>query len=636
MHRNTLILALAALMLAACTREPQKPDATPAPAVRPDLATAALPPAEPAPHELFLAGLPQLRKTLRTASLRPGTELPDDLPLYDLTIRLDVEFMTYDGTLDLWVKNRSSDPWNHLAFHLYPNVEAIAGTLRHLKVTSASVAGTVVEGRDLGHRYELPLAVPLAPGESTVVHIDFKGLLKRSGVHEQDPISDLWGVVLSMLSGAAGDWGIFAYSSRTASLSLWYPLLAAYDASGWDRIPADEMGDFSYFDASDYRVRVEADPAWRVVGSGVESKEGEVQVVQAGGVREMTLIMAPHLIPEERRVGGESGVLVRSYARPDNTQTRRLVVEAAADALAVFEKRFGPYPYTELDIVQTDLFGGAGGVEFPGLVTIASFLYLDTWKDLGADSNDLMQSRFMRESLQFVVAHEVAHQWWNAVVGSHSRNHPFLDEALANFSALLYFEDVQGDAAAMRQKLIQVQLPYQLHRFMGGKDMPVDLPTSAFSDLMGYSAIVYCKGALYLEKVRRLVGDAAFMAGLQGYYRKHSFAIATPADLEAALAGKQADEVASLARRWLRETHGDEDVGQFDPAIVVPLVLDELGLELDGFVLKTLKEEGFWEGVKVVANLVEGKEDPFENVRLDKLKGWVTDTAKKVVWDLLM
>ena len=37
--------------------------------------------------------------------------------------------------------------------------------------------------------------------------------------------------------------------------------------------------------------------------------------------------------------------------------------------------------------------------------------------------------------LEFVVAHEVAHQWWHGLVGSDSRDHPYVDEALAQLVA---------------------------------------------------------------------------------------------------------------------------------------------------------------------------------------------------------
>jgi hypothetical protein len=639
--QRALVFALALILLAGCGSDetPPTPTSPPSPA-----AEAAAPPPQPVqPHRqaAFARDVPELRRSVREASLQPGVAVAETIPFYRIDVALDAEFMTYEGTLDLWVENTSGTPWNTLVFHLYPNIEAIAGSLRHLKVTGATVAGEDVVGRDLINRYELPLKSTLAPGENVTVTLTFKGLVKRANVHDTDPASDLWGILLGMMGSNAGDWGVFAYSSRTASLSLWYPVLAAYDASGWDVVPADDIGDFSYFDVADVLLTLQLDRAWRVEASGTVEDHGDgKRTIRAGAVRELTVVASPVLVPEQRKAGKDGHIVVRSYARPGHERTRRLVLECAADALQVFEQAFGPYPYTELDVIEADLFGGAGGVEFPGLTTIASFLYMDSWKDLAKEGADLMDSRFLRESIQFVVAHEVAHQWWNAVVGSHSRNHPFLDEALAMYSALLYFHEVHGEEAASRQRVFELELPYEIHRFIGGRDLPVDQSTSAFSDLVGYSAIVYAKGGLYLLAQEELLGKEAFLAGLARYFKRHRFAIASPGDLQRALeaglpATRQA-QVAATARRWLQETHGDQDIGAFDPAVIVPLLLAELDIELDGFFLSMLKEEGFWEGVKLSVYFIEGKEDPFANVRMDTLLEWAAAAGKKLMWDILL
>ena len=636
-------ICLATLLLAACGgEEKESPGASPSPGSPGDAVSAETP---PAPTEIrppsFGDIVPELRRIVREASLRPGHRLQEDIPFYRMDVAMDADFMTYGGTLEVWVKNPSKNPWPYLTFHLYPNVKAIAGSLRHLRVDAAWVEGDEVVGRDLVTRYELPLPAPLEPGEAVSVRLSFKGLLKRARVHESDPASELLDIVLDMFSGKPGDWGIFAYSSRTAALSLWYPVLAAYDESGWDVVPADDVGDFSYFDVADYLVNFEVDRAWRVEATGTVEDHGDGQrTIRAGGVRELTIIASTVLVPEQRQAGLNGDVIVRSYARAGSERTRRVVLECAADSVTIFEKYFGPYPYTELDVIEADLFGGAGGVEFPGLTTIASFLYMDGWEDIAEDGKDLMDSRFLRESIQFVVAHEVSHQWWNAVVGSHSRNHPFLDEALAMYSSLLYFREVQGEAAATRQRIIELELPYELHRFLGGNDMPVDQPTSAFTDLVGYSAIVYAKGGLYLVAVESLLGRDAFFAGMRRYYQQYQFAIASPEDLQRALGEglepEKVEELAAAGKRWLRQTHGDEDIGTFDPAVIVPLLLAELDVELDGVFLSMLKEEGFWELVKVTANFVEGKDDPFDNVRLDVLTKWGTSTIQKFLWDILL
>jgi hypothetical protein len=595
----------------------------------------------PAPREpSFLELIPELRKEVRSRSLQTWVELPDDLPFYRLKVGLDTDFMSYDGELDLWVKNHSPDTWNELSFHLYPNSPGLAGSLKYIKITAARVGSQEVTGRDLPSRYELPLPTPLPPGESTTVHLSFRGLVKRHKIHDkEDPFSDIWGTLFALMSEESGDYGIFSYSSGTISLSVWYPILAAYDHGGWDIAPPDDIGDFSYFDVADYLLELSLPDDFLILSSGeVEKVNKDQVVVRAGGVRELTVVAGRDLEQQERTTGRQGSIRVRSVARPGFEQTRELILDAAVDSIIAFEELFGPYPYTELEIVQTDLFGGAGGVEFPGLITIASFLYLDTWIREVPEEADMLSSRFLKESIQFVVAHEVAHQWWNAVVGSHSRNHPFVDEAMANMSAILFFEHRYGRATADRQSFIELTLPYQLYRFLGGKDLPVDLPTREFKDLLSYSAIVYSKGALFLDRLRHIVGRDSFQKALATYYRDFQFKIAGPKDLTAAIAknsGKE-EEVRKETHRWLREAYGDQDIALFDPARVVPMVLEELDVKLDGFVLSQLAEPGFWEVVKLAANLASGESNMFNGVREKILMEWATEMAKKLVWDLLM
>ncbi len=196
------------------------------------------------------------------------------------------------------------------------------------------------------------------------------------------------------------------------------------------------MGDVSHFDVSNVELEVVVPEDATVVASGVgykQSSEGSERTrhhFAAAAVRECTV----QISKEYAQVSDEvDGVRVTSWYRRGFEEKGAQVLDYAKKALEVFNKDFGPYPYAELDVAQAPLVGGAGGVEFPGLVTIASMFYGDK-SDAPDDSiRKLMSSgRYMEETLEFVVAHEVAHQWWNAVVGSDSKQHPFVDEALAN------------------------------------------------------------------------------------------------------------------------------------------------------------------------------------------------------------
>ena len=96
--------------------------------------------------------------------------------------------------------------------------------------------------------------------------------------------------------------------------------------------------------------------------------------------------------------------------------------------MRLFNSLFGPYPYTELDVVQTPTT--AGGIEYPGVFVV------------GYDAWDQISDRFL-----FVVVHETAHQWWYSLVGNDQTLDPWMDEALAQFAVALFIGALEGDGS---------------------------------------------------------------------------------------------------------------------------------------------------------------------------------------------
>jgi hypothetical protein len=67
--------------------------------------------------------------------------------------------------------------------------------------------------------------------------------------------------------------------------------------------------------------------------------------------------------------------------------------------------------------------------------------------------------------------------------------------------------------------------------------------------------------------LRAAVGDRAFFAAIAEYVRRYRFKTAPPRaliDLIATQTPRRQARVRALERRWLEETHGDEDLGEAD------------------------------------------------------------------------
>jgi hypothetical protein len=172
------------------------------------------------------------------------------------------------------------------------------------------------------------------------------------------------------------------------------------------------------------------------------------------------------------------------------------------------------------------------------------------------------QTGLLNSLLEMTIAHEVAHQWWAIAVGSDSVRAPFVDESLANYSAVVYFEDRHGRTSAEKMIDMHLKTPYSMARLLGSRDAPANLPTAGYEGNLQYAAAVYGKGALYYEALRRAVGDPVFFSSLREYYSKYRGSLAGPrALLDIVRAKAPAADVDGLYRRWVEEVHGDEDVG---------------------------------------------------------------------------
>jgi len=253
----------------------------------------------------------------------------------------------------------------------------------------------------------------------------------------------------------------------------------------------------------------------------------------AGPAREFTLVADDDYAVSRREVGGTT---VAVHAEPELAEaTQEAALAVAAEALGVFGERFGPYPFAELDLVQTRL-GGALAVSWSGIV------FLDGATLLGGMAAD------DPAAFATVVAHEVAHLWWGAAVGSNSNDHTFVNEGLATVSSILYLEETAEPETVAAQRAAWVTGPAR--RLLARGDAVVDVPIAEGQDGALRSWAFYGKAALGFLTIREEIGEAAFDAALREFAEGYRFGIAEPDDLLAAFETASGEELDGLWRRW--------------------------------------------------------------------------------------
>ena len=125
--------------------------------------------------------------------------------------------------------------------------------------------------------------------------------------------------------------------------------------------------------------------------------------------------------------------------------------------------------------------------------------------------------------------------------------------------------------------------------------------------MLEYSAIVYGKGGLFFDVLRKDVGNAAHDRFLRTYYDRFAFQTASPDDLIGGLvaAAPEPEKARRLAERWLRGSHGDEDIGPLQLSALFRTVLGEDAINGPmAHVVKMLDHQGVQELAKLIQNFM--------------------------------
>ena len=141
----------------------------------------------------------------------------------------------------------------------------------------------------------------------------------------------------------------------------------------------------------------------------------------------------------------------------------------------------------------------------------------------------------------FVVTHELAHEWWYALISNDQAEAPWLDEAFAS-----YAEEAAGAQGHpwCRRSGRGTPPRHARHRV---------LPRAA--GFRGYG-VVYSEGACLLDLLRERMGAARFDAALRGYALAHRYGWSTAAAFRAAMDAASPVPLDDLWRRYRRSVGG--------------------------------------------------------------------------------
>jgi len=164
------------------------------------------------------------------------------------------------------------------------------------------------------------------------------------------------------------------------------------------------------------------------------------------------------------------------------------------DMIAAFAARYGEYPFLSEKYGHAQfLFGG--GMEHQTCTSLGAY---DEW----------------------VMAHELAHQWWGDMVTCRDFHHIWLNESFATYSEAIWAE-ANGGYAAYKEDI-------DFNQFFGPGSVWVP-DVSDENRIFDYD-LTYNKGSWVLHMLRHVLGDAAFFQSLAQYRAQFAYASATTED----------------------------------------------------------------------------------------------------------
>lgn len=491
--------------------------------------------------------------------------VPKSRPLYQIEIDFDYEKRSYKGKERIifdypFAKNMG------IILRLFAN--SCAAPEKSLQIKSIKINGL---NSDFIYKNGCTVEIKgdFKEKRRYLIDIEFNALLPEIPEEESDilisSIKELLGIRTQKIE--ENNYGIFGCSSSVCNMASPIPSLAKISKDGWSVLNNSGLGDYQRGDFADYHIIVLTDISTIVVSNGVNKglqklSEGKVKYVfEAESVNEIVIEVSDSFECERREI---DGILYSSYYTSKSHRALALsTIDIASQAIDFFSRLYSKYPYTEFKIVTAPMTGGAGGVEFPALITVGDFFYSELY-EMPSEGRFIAED-IMSQMFEFVVAHEVAHQWFSTLIPSDARKEPYLDEGFASFSAYLYFKNRYGDKEAKRVLENQIRLNYVVMRLMGYRDLPIITPIEDYKNMFQYAGIIYGKAPLFFVRLRELIGEAVFDALISRWVTERSFKDSSIRHLMTFLKNNEhqkASQIDYFYSRWFENTYGDVDIGK--------------------------------------------------------------------------
>ncbi len=450
---------------------------------------------------------------------------------YTMQVKVDVEKHQYSGKEEIKYANNSPDTLKKVFFHLYFNafqpgseMDIRSLTIRdadkrvgdrisklkpsergYLEIDNFTLNGQKLDYEVKGTIVEVALKSFILPKEEVRFQLDFEGQIpkqiRRSGRNNKEGIS--------------------------YSMTQWFPKIAAYDERGWHANPYIGREFFSPF--GNYDVKIEIDSKYSIGGTGVLQPFGSAQGSNTNenkrtwhfkgeGIHDFAWAADPDYVHDVQTFGNGKKMHFYYQNEPKIRENWKKLQPIALKLMDFYETHIGPYPYPQYSIIQ----GGDGGMEYAMCTLITGD------RNFG--------------SLVGVTAHEMAHAWFQHIIGTDEANYEWMDEGFTT-----YISTLSEDYVMNKNKDFPNESSYKgyIQLVDSGAEQPQTTHADRYKYNYAYGISAYSKGSIFLDQLGGIIGDEILAKTLRTYYQQWKFKHPKPNDFI-----RVAEKVSGLELDW--------------------------------------------------------------------------------------
>jgi hypothetical protein len=316
---------------------------------------------------------------------------------------------------------------------------------------------------------------------------------------------------------AAGSFGFNVANGRNLVWSLSEP----FGARSWwpcKDAPEDKA------DSVDIRVTVPTGMITASNGTRIEATDNGTIAVTRWRERYpiatylVSLASYPYTVTTDHyRYSPTDSMPIQFFNFPETVAGAATVQARVKDMIATYAGIFGEYPFVAEKYGHAQfLFGG--GMEHQTCTSLGGNAYIE-----------------------YIVAHELAHQWWGDLVTCRDFHHIWVNEGFATYCEALWAEAVSGTAA--------YHADLSFNKYFGSGTIYV--PDLTDENRIFDSNLSYNKGSWVLHMLRRVLGDPVFFAALRQFYAQYGYSTATTEDFRDVCEAVSGRDLDAFFQQWI-------------------------------------------------------------------------------------